>query len=151
MWIIKGTFDRSPIIWLIKFFFPGDVLRYFSLFSINSEIYLNECGLCKFCSLETEYDFIRKQALLRNRSIGFKKSIYRVEFDKISEEKEPFYSSLPVYFKNTEIGKATSIVWSPKYSKYIGFLISDRKIEKTINDHYIANAKRTSFIVSEIL
>ena len=110
-----------------------------------------ECGLGKFCNLETDYDFIGKQSLLKKRSIGFKKSIYRVEFDNESEEKEPFYSTLPVFYKNTEIGKATSIVWSPKYSKYIGFLISNRKIEQTINDHYIANEKQTSFMVSEIL
>ena len=36
-----------------------------------------------------------------------------------------------------EIGRATSIVWSPKNSKYVGFLIASKKIMNNLNDYFI--------------
>ena len=56
-----------------------------------------------------------------------------------------------MFYKNEEIGKVTSIVNSPKYSKYIGFLIVDKKIEQHIEDYYIFNNEKIKFVVSEIL
>jgi hypothetical protein len=48
-----------------------------------------------------------------------------------------FYNNLSVFKKDNEIGKATSIVWSPKHSKYVGFLISSKNIVNDLNDYYI--------------
>ena len=47
-----------------------------------------------------------------------------------------------------EIGSATSIVWSPKYSKYIGFLIANKNVEQDLNDHSILD--NVKFELSEI-
>jgi dimethylsulfoniopropionate demethylase len=110
-----------------------------------------DCGLGKFCNLDAEYDFIGKSALLEQKKIGFKKSIYRVEFSYDSPLKPIFYSYLPVFYKNEEIGKVTSIVDSPKYSKYIGFLIVDKTIEQHIDDYYIFNNDKIKFVISEII
>jgi dimethylsulfoniopropionate demethylase len=110
-----------------------------------------DCGLGKFCNLDAEYDFIGKSALLEQKKIGFKKSIYRVEFNYESPLRPIFYSYLPVFYKNEEIGKVTSIVDSPKYSKYIGFLIVDKTIEQHIDDYYIFNNDKIKFVVSEII
>ena len=63
--------------------------------------------------------------------------MFKVQFDFEGINKPLFYSNLPVFSKNEYIGKATSIVWSPKYSKYIGFLIVDKNIEQNINDYTI--------------
>ena len=51
--------------------------------------------------------------------------------------------------KNKEIGKATSIVWSPKYSKYIGFLIANKDIKEKIEDYSIF--ENVKFTISEIV
>ena len=50
--------------------------------------------------------------------------------------------------RNKEIGKATSIVWSPKYSKYIGFLIANKEIEQNIEYYHIFD--KVKFEISEI-
>ena len=97
----------------------------------------HDCGLGKYCSLDVDNDFIGKSVLLKQREIGFKKSMFMVKFDFESPSKPPFFSNLPVSLKNKNVGKATSIVWSPKYSKYIGFLIADKNIEQNINDYKI--------------
>ena len=44
---------------------------------------------------------------------------------------------LYVYKKDVEIGRATSIVWSPKHSKYVGFIIAPKNIMNNLNDYYI--------------
>ena len=52
-------------------------------------------------------------------------------------------------FRNDlEIGKATSIVWSPKYSKFVGFLITSKSIKTNLNQYYISN--KVKFDISEI-
>lgn len=127
----------------------GNLLSYGNEMSENDLPY--DCSLGKFCNLDTEYDFIGKSALLKEKKLGFKKSIYRVEFNYEPPLKPIFYSHLPVFYKNEEIGKVTSIVNSPKYSKYIGFLIVDKTIEQHIEDYYILNNDKITFDISEIL
>ena len=107
-----------------------------------------DCGLGKFCNLDSDNDFIGKTFLLKQRDIGFKKSMFKVKFDFEISNKPLFYSNLPVFFKNEQVGKATSIVWSPKFSKYIGFLIAHKSIEKNINDYSILD--EVAFEISEI-
>ena len=96
-----------------------------------------DCGLGNFCNLDTDYDFIGKTALLKQKDIGFKKNIYKIHFNSESEDTPVFYNNLSVFKKDNEIGKATSIVWSPKHSKYVGFLISSKNIVNDLNDYYI--------------
>ena len=93
-----------------------------------------DCGLGNFCNLDTDYEFVGKSALLEQRKLGFEKDIYKIQFNFESEYKPAFFDNLPVYKKNIEIGKATSIVWSPKHSKYEGFLITSKNIKNNLND-----------------
>ena len=108
-----------------------------------------DCGLGKYCNLDSDNDFIGKSVLLKQREIGFKKSMFMVKFDFKGINKPPFYSNLPVFLKNEHIGKATSIVWSPKHLKYIGFLIADKNIGQNINDYTIMD--KIGFDVVEII
>jgi dimethylsulfoniopropionate demethylase len=93
-----------------------------------------DCGLGKYCKLDIDYDFIGKSALLKQKKGGFEKDIFKIHFNFESEEKPVFYNNLSVFKKDIEIGRATSIVWSPKNSKYVGFLIASKKI---MNNLYI--------------
>ena len=65
------------------------------------------------------------------------KNIYKIHFNFESEDKKVFFNNLPVFKKDMEIGRATSIVWSPKHSKYVGFLIASKKITNNLTDCYI--------------
>ncbi len=108
-----------------------------------------DCGLGKFCNLDTDHEFIGKSALIKQKKVGFEKNIYKIQFNIESDDKPFFFNNLPVFKKNLEIGRATSIVWSPKYSKYIGFLIASKNIISTLDDYYIYN--KVKFDISEII
>ena len=75
--------------------------------------------------------------------------MYKIQFDFEDKNKPIFYSNLPIFKKEKEIGRATSIVWSPKYLKYIGFLIADKSVKKNLNDYYVLD--RVKFEMSEII
>ena len=96
-----------------------------------------DCGLGKFCNVDTDYDFIGKAALLKQKKGGFEKDIFKIQFNFEREDKPAFFNNLPIFKKDREIGRATSVVWSPKHSSYIGFLIASKKIMKNLNDYYI--------------
>ena len=58
-----------------------------------------DCGLGKFCNLDTDYEFIGKSALLEQQKIGFNNSIYKVNFN-LNELKNPkTFFELPVFYK----------------------------------------------------
>ena len=124
----------------------GNLLSYGN--EMTNKEFPHDCSLGKYCNLDSDNEFIGKLALLEKREVGFEKSIYQVKFD-LEDNKSIFFSNSVIFFKNKEIGKATSIVWSPKYSKYIGFLIANKDIEKHINDYYIF--EKVKFEVSEII
>ena len=107
-----------------------------------------DCGLGNFCNLDLDYEFIGKSALLEQRNVGFEKDIYKIQFNLESEDKPAFFDNLPIYKKDIEMGKATSIVWSPKYSKYLGFLIASKTIVNNLDDYYILNKAKIE--ISEI-
>ncbi len=117
-----------------------------NLLSYGNEMTNNDtpydCGLGNFCNLDTDYEFIGKSALLRQKKVGFEKDIYKIHFNFENEDKPVFFNNLPVFKKDKEIGKATSIVWSPKYSEYVGFLISSKKIINNLNDYHVLNKVR---------
>ena len=96
-----------------------------------------DCGLGNFCNLDKDYDFIGKSALSKQKQVGLKNDIYKIHFNLESDDKPVFFNNLPVFQNNLEIGKATSIVWSPKYSKYVGFLISSKSIKNNLSDYYV--------------
>ena len=96
-----------------------------------------DCGLGKFCYLDSDYEFIGKSSLLEQKQLGFEKDIFKIQFNFEKENKPIFFNNLSIFKKDMEIGKATSIVWSPKYSKYIGFLIASKNIMNNFNDCYI--------------
>ena len=113
----------------------NDLLSYGNEMTIKDMPF--DCGLGNFCNLDTNYDFIGKSALLKQQNIGFEKDIYKIHFNYENEDRPAFFNNLPVFKRDIEIGKATSIVWSPKHSKYVGFLIASKNIIKNLNDYYI--------------
>ncbi len=112
-----------------------------NLLSYGNEMTNNDtpydCGLGNFCNLDTDYDFIGKSALLKQNKDGFKKDIFKIHFNFESKDKPVFFNNLTVFKKDIEIGRATSIVWSPKHSKYVGFFITSKNIMNNLNDYYI--------------
>ena len=98
-----------------------------------------DCGLGNFCNLDTNHDFIGKSALLKQKKVGFKKDIFKIQFTFESENKPVVFDNLPIFKKNEAIGRATSIVWSPNHLKYLGFLIASKNIMQNSNDYYILN------------
>ena len=107
-----------------------------------------DCGLGKFCNLETEFDFVGKSALLRQRDKGFNRSIYQVKFDLDIVPRPPFFNNLSVINKGKEDGRITSVVWSPKYNKYIGFFITNKNIAHNLKDYSIHD--KVTFDIVEI-
>ncbi len=107
-----------------------------------------DCGLGRFCNLDTDYDFIGKSTLLKQKKEGFEKDIFKIQFDFKSENKQVFYNNLPVFKEDVKIGRATSIVWSPKHFKYVGFLIASKNIMNNLNDYYILD--KVNFDLSNI-
>ena len=112
-----------------------------NLLSYGNEMTLKDtpydCGLGNFCNLDTDYEFIGKSALVKQKKVGFAKDIYKIQFDYESENKQDFFNNLSVFKEDVVIGRATSIVWSPKNSKYVGFLIASKNIMNNLNDYYI--------------
>jgi len=80
-----------------------------------------DCSLGKYCSIEMSYDFVGKVALSNYVKNNDKKNIYRVFFGdsdlKIKGKPKCFY-------KKKEIGSITSVIFSPKYKKNLGFMIA---------------------------
>ena len=107
-----------------------------------------DCGLGKYCNLDTDYDFIGKSALLKQNKAGFEKNIYKIHFDFEDENKPVFFNNLPVFKKDVEICRATSVVWSPKNSKYVGFMIAPKNIMNNLDDYYILD--KVNFDLLEI-
>lgn len=84
--------------------------------------------------------------MLRQRDKGFNRSIYQVKFDLDIVPRPPFFNNLSVINKGKEDGRITSVVWSPKYNKYVGFFIANKNIAHNLKDYSI-NDKVTFDIV----
>ncbi len=113
----------------------NNLLSYGNEMTIKNTPY--DCGLGNFCNLDTDNEFIGKSSLLIQKQLGFEKDIFKIEFNLKGEENPEFFNNLSIFKKGLEIGKATSIVWSPRYKKYIGFLIASNNIMNNLNDYYI--------------
>ena len=70
------------------------------------------------------YDFIGKVALTNYVKNKQKRNIYRVFF---GDNDLKIKSKLKCYHEKKEIGDITSIIFSPKYKKNMGFMIAYEK------------------------
>ena len=93
-----------------------------------------DCSLGKYCSIDMSYDFIGKIALTNYVKNKQKRNIYRVFF---GESDLKIKSKLKCYYEKKEIGDITSIIFSPKYKKNMGFIIAyENDILKDNNKNY---------------
>ena len=93
-----------------------------------------DCSLGKYCSIDTSYDFIGKIALTNYVKNKQKRNIYRVFF---GDNDLKIKSKLKCYHEKKEIGDITSIIFSPKYKKNMGFIIAyENDILKENNKNY---------------
>jgi len=113
---------------------------------MTNKNFQQDCGLGKFCSLDADFDFVGKSALLEQRDKGFYKSIYQVKFNLDILPRPPFFNNLPVFNEGKEDGRVTSVVWSPKYNKYLGFLIANKSIENNLKNYSLHNKKSFDLI-----
>ncbi|MGB0235068.1 MAG: dimethylsulfoniopropionate demethylase [Candidatus Puniceispirillaceae bacterium] len=99
-----------------------------------------ECGLEKFCQLESGHEFIGKQALLNQREAGLKKRIMGVHIhgDKIA----PITKIAPCTIQGQTCGFVTSAVYSPDFDLNLGLAMlaseqaeNGRQIEVEIDGH----------------
>ena len=104
-----------------------------------------DCSLGKYCSLESDYNFIGKKALLTQSKRGPFRDIYKVYF-----EAPPNLDSFDVscYAGDKKIGKLTSLIFSPKFNKYLGFMIT--KKENINNDKEFFVKIRTAMYKASI-
>ena len=103
-----------------------------------------DCSLEKYCSLESDYNFIGKNALLRQKKNGPDRDIYKVFFEAPLGLDD---HEAVCYVEEKRIGKLTSLIFSPKFNKYMGFLIT--RVENVLNkeDIYV-KIRRNFFKVS---
>jgi len=93
-----------------------------------------DCSLGKYCSIDMSYDFIGKIALTNYVKNKQKRNIYRVFF---GDNDLKIKSKLKCYHEKKEIGDITSIIFSPKYKKNMGFIIAyENDILKENNKNY---------------
>ena len=82
-----------------------------------------DCSLAKYCSLESDYNFIGKNALLRQKKNGPDRDIYKVFFEApLGLDNH----EAVCYIEEKRVGKLTSLIFSPKYNKYLGFIITKK-------------------------
>ena len=104
-----------------------------------------DCSLGKYCSLESNYDFIGKKSLLNQKEKGPHKDIYKILFDApIGLEN----NEVECFKEDKKIGKLTSLIFSPKSNKYMGFLIA--RVENFINKEDIYVKIRKNFFKAYI-
>ena len=93
------------------------LISYGNEFNLENNPY--ECNLGKYCSENSDHDYVGKEALKKIQSNGIEKKIMGVIFEGNSNIScsNPF----PVYSKsNKNIGQITSAVYSPRLEKNIG-------------------------------
>ena len=93
-----------------------------------------DCSLGKYCSLDSNYDFIGKKSLLIQRKNGPHKDIYKVLFDA------PFgleNYNIDFYRGEKKIGKLTSTIFSPKFNRYMGFVINKKENNLDKNNLFV--------------
>jgi dimethylsulfoniopropionate demethylase len=90
-----------------------------------------EVGLGKYCALDTDTDFIGKEALLRQRDTGITKKLMGLTI--AGDPMSPISMPLACMGDNIKIGSVTSGVFSPTLGANIGFAMLDIAAAKTGN------------------
>ncbi len=109
----------------------GGMLSYHADADINTNPF--ELGLDRLINLESKTNFIGKQALISIKEKGIKRIQIGLEL-KCEPLKEPNTVFWPLVFKDKEIGKITSAVYSPRLRKNIALGIVDIKHSKIGSD-----------------
>lgn len=71
-----------------------------------------ECGMDKYCSLDSSVDYIGKEALIQIANEGIKQKIMGVVFD--GEKCPPCAFAWPLYVDDVKAGQVTTAIWSPR-------------------------------------
>lgn len=90
-----------------------------------------EIGLDKYCALDTDAEFIGKEALLRQRDAGITKKLMGLTIE--GEPITPVSMPLACMDGVTKIGSVTSGVFSPSLGTNISFALLDISVAKTGN------------------
>ena len=99
-----------------------------------------DCSLGKYCSIDMSYDFVGKNSLTKYINNFEKKNIFHVFF---GENDLKIKSKLKCYFEQKEIGEITSIIFSPKYKKNMGFMIAyEKDISTDKSKKYFVNTEQ---------
>lgn len=87
-----------------------------------------ECGLERYCSLDSEAEFIGKAALLRQRDAGITRSLAGL---KISGEPiRPVADTVPCRLGDTSCGYITSAVFSPDFDSNLAIAMLSQEISR---------------------
>ena len=70
---------------------------------------------------DQEADYIGKDALMRIKAEGVKRKLVGIEISGEAQANE-FPEAVPAYEDGKEVGRVTSIVWSPRLEKSIGYV-----------------------------
>ncbi len=70
---------------------------------------------------DQEADYIGKDALMRIKAEGVKRKLVGIEISGEAQANE-FPEAVPAYQDGKEVGRVTSIVWSPRLEKNIGYV-----------------------------
>ena len=107
-----------------------------------------DCSLGKYCSIDMSYDFVGKNSLIKYIKNNEKQNIFHVFF---GENDLKIKSKLKCYLEQKEIGEITSIIFSPKYKKNMGFMIAyEKDISTDKSKKYFVNTEQ-GFIQATIL
>jgi len=100
----------------------GGMLSYHADADINTNPF--ELGLDRLVSLDTNINFIGKNALKKIKQVGVKRKQIGLEINT-EALKEPNTTFWSVYKDNKKIGKVTSAVYSPRLKKNIALAMID--------------------------
>ena len=100
----------------------GGMLSYHADADINTNPF--ELGLDRLVNLDSEIDFIGKEALKKIKQDGIKRKQIGLELD-CEPLKAPNTTFWPVFFDDKKIGKITSAVYSPRLKKNIALAMVD--------------------------
>jgi glycine cleavage system aminomethyltransferase T len=85
-----------------------------------------EIGLGKYCALDTDLEFIGKDALLRQRDQGITKQLMGLYID--GTPMTPVSMPLPCKKGSERVGSVTSGVYSPDLNHNIAFAMLDMSV-----------------------
>ena len=87
-----------------------------------------ECGLDKYCSLDSDVEFIVKSALLKQRDSGVTRSLAGLKID--GEPLRPVANTTPCRSGDTPCGYITSAVFSPDFDSNLAIAMLSHEISR---------------------